>query len=333
MHARLLAVNTCVLAALLIAMVPAIATSPSLPAELAALAGILFFGAIQRRAHGFRRPEIWVLIGLLGGIAAIVGALATYDAARSPAMALLAWPVAGITGRYNNRVVAVSLVWAIAVVELAIVAPDPSVIRTAPIDVLITPLALIAVATSAAVLRDLHIASRGAAILDPLTCLLNRHALEGRVEELEHQSRVTHEPVGVVILDLDRFKGINDTYGHSVGDDVLREVARRMRHVLGAHDLAYRIGGEEFAVLLPARGSEATLAVAERLRAAIAAEPIAGLAVRASLGAAASARGVPFAWREVFGRADGAMYAAKRAGRNRIVLDAGAAAASLLDAA
>jgi diguanylate cyclase (GGDEF)-like protein len=333
MHARLLSVNTCVLAAVLVAIVPAVVTSPSLPPELSALAGILFFGAIQRQAHRFRRPEIWVLIGLLGGIAAIIGALAAYDAARSPAMALVAWPVAGITGRYNNRVVAVSLVWTIAVMELAIVAPDPSVIRTAPIDVLMAPLAMVAVATSAAVLRDLHIASRGAAILDPLTALLNRHALEGRVEELEHQSRVTREPVGVVILDLDRFKGINDTYGHSVGDDVLREVAGRMRQTLGAHDLAYRIGGEEFAVLLPARGSDATLEVAERLRAAIAAEPIAGLAVRGSLGAAASAHGVPFAWQEVFARADAALYAAKRAGRNRIVLDAGAAGVELLDAA
>jgi diguanylate cyclase (GGDEF)-like protein len=324
MHGRLLRINNCVLVALLVALVPLMFVAPDGRSEAAAIGGILFFGVIQRVAHRFRRPEIWVLVGLLGGSAAIIGALSAYHAARSPAMALVAWPIAGLTGRYNNRVVAASLAWTIAVMELAIVGPDASVIRTAPVDVVIPPLAMIAVATSAAVLRDLDLASRGAAILDPLTGLLNRHALAGRVAELEHQSAVTAEPVGVIILDLDRFKGINDTFGHAVGDEVLSEVARRMRQALGAHDVAYRLGGEEFAVLLPARDGEATLHVAERLRAAVAAAPIAGLAVRASLGAASCARGTAFAWRDVFGRADAALYAAKRAGRDRVVLDAGA---------
>jgi diguanylate cyclase (GGDEF)-like protein len=314
MHVRLLRVNTWVLAALLVAIAPLVATSPNAGSEFAALAGIAFFGAIQRQAHRFRRPEIWVLVGLLGGIAAIVGALTSYGAARSPAMALVAWPISGITGRYNNRVVAVALVWAIAVMELAIVGADPS--APAAVDVLFPPIALVAVATSSAVLRDLDLASRGAAIIDPLTGLLNRSALEGRVYELEHAGRSL--PVGVVVLDLDRFKGINDTFGHAVGDEVLREVAARVRATLGAHDLAYRIGGEELAILLPARGAAETRAVAERLRAAIAATPIAGLAVRASLGAAA---GEPFRWDEVFPRADAALYAAKRGGRDQVVLD------------
>jgi diguanylate cyclase (GGDEF)-like protein len=310
-----------VLAALLVAMLPLVFSSPNAGSEFAALGGIVFFGLIQRHAHRFARPEIWVLVGLLGGVAAIIGALSAYDAARSPAMALVAWPIAGITGRYNNRVVAAALLWTVVVMEVAIIGPDASVLTAAPVDVLIAPVAMVAVATSCAILRDLDLASRGAAILDPLTGLLNRHALEGRVRELEHQARVTAEPVGVVVLDLDRFKGINDTFGHAAGDDVLREVAARMRATLGVHDLAYRIGGEEFAVLLPARGARETLATAERLRAAVAAAPIADLAVRASLGAASCGRGEPFVWDEVFARADAALYAAKRGGRNRVVLD------------
>jgi len=314
MHARLLAANTRTLAALLVAMIPLLIVTPAPMSAAAAVAGIVLFGAIQRVAHRFRRPEVWVLVGLLGGVAAIVGALAAYGAARSPAMALIAWPVAGLTGRYNNRVVAFALLWAIGWAELAIIAPDPSVLLDAPVDVLMLPVALVAIVTTSSVLRDLDLASRGAAIHDPLTGLLNRQALKVRVQELEHQPPV---PVGLVVLDLDRFKGINDTFGHAVGDDVLREVAERMRSALGAHDHAYRIGGEEFAVLLPARDGGEAVAVAERLRGAIAGQPIAGLAVKASCGVAA---GEPFAWTDVYTRADGALYAAKRAGRDRVVL-------------
>ena len=92
---------------------------------------------------------------------------------------------------------------------------------------------------------------RGETVIDPLTGMLNRKALASRVAELEQQSLVSGEPVGLVVGDLDRFKEVNDSCGHATGDAVLKEVAYAMRKELRAFDLAYRLGGEEFLVVLP----------------------------------------------------------------------------------
>ena len=125
----------------------------------------------------------------------------------------------------------------------------------------------------------------------------------------------------MVLLDLDRFKLVNDTRGHATGDTVLREVAYRLRKELRAYDLVYRIGGEEFVVLLLGATPAATSATAEMLRAAVAAEPIVGLDLTVSIGVAASARGTAFDWDEVFARADAALYRAKADGRDRVAVE------------
>ena len=152
--------------------------------------------------------------------------------------------------------------------------------------------------------------------------MLNRAALINRTAEIEHQSRLSGEPVAVIVADLDRFKLINDNHGHPTGDPVLQEVAYRLRKELRAYDLAYRLGGEEFVVLLLGGTPAVATATAERLREAIAAEPIAELDITLSLGVAASASGTRFVWDEVFARADAALYRAKADGRDRVVTDA-----------
>ena len=138
-------------------------------------------------------------------------------------------------------------------------------------------------------LRDSDVEHRGAAILDPLTGMLNRAALVNRTNEIEYQSRLTGEPVAVILLDLDHFKLVNDTRGHATGDTVLREVAYRLRKELRAYDLVYRIGGEEFVVLLLGATPATASATADMLRAAVGAEPIVGLELTVSVGVAASA--------------------------------------------
>jgi diguanylate cyclase (GGDEF)-like protein len=159
--------------------------------------------------------------------------------------------------------------------------------------------------------------------------MLNRTALVRRRAEIEAQSRATGEPVGLIVIDLDRFKAVNDTRGHGIGDAVLRDVAYILRRELRAYDLAYRLGGEEFAILLPGADLRATSELADRLHAAVGAEPIAGLAITLSLGVAASATGAPFSWEEVFARADAALYLAKQSGRDRVVSDGPLAPAAL----
>src|SRR5581483_462549 len=117
----------------------------------------------------------------------------------------------------------------------------------------------------------------------------------------------------LILADLDRFKAINDEHGHDAGDAVLAEAAARLRSELRAYDLAYRLGGEEFLVVMPGAAAGTARSVAEVLRRAVAAEPIHGVAVTASLGvSAASSRGFDFG--RLFASADEALYRAKRAG-------------------
>jgi diguanylate cyclase (GGDEF)-like protein len=109
---------------------------------------------------------------------------------------------------------------------------------------------------------------------DGLTGLANRRAvLEHLEKELDRHLR-TGEPVGLIMADVDHFKKINDVYGHGVGDQVLRELARRMKCVLRSYDTAGRYGGEEFLMVLPNCDAQNTEAGAERLRASVAQQPV-----------------------------------------------------------
>ena len=107
---------------------------------------------------------------------------------------------------------------------------------------------------------------RGESVLDPLTGLLNRATLNQRFEEVRQQAALVQVPVAFVLFDLDRFKDVNDTYGHETGDAVLRDVAYEMRKALRSFELAYRVGGEELLLILPGT-DEAEAAGARRARA------------------------------------------------------------------
>ncbi|WP_145150758.1 GGDEF domain-containing protein [Pseudomonas oryzihabitans] len=157
------------------------------------------------------------------------------------------------------------------------------------------------------------------ALRDALTGVGNRSALDrALVRELE-LARRTQQPLSLLMLDLDHFKRINDRFGHSVGDDVLRQTARTLGNNLRSMDMVFRFGGEEFCVLLSATGHDAAHIVAERLRAAVEAQSeTAGaipLPVTLSLGLA-TLRDVESP-RCLLLRADRALYQAKAEGRNR----------------
>lgn len=164
-------------------------------------------------------------------------------------------------------------------------------------------------------------------LTDPLTELHNRRYLDRRLgEELARANRY-HQPISCLFVDADHFKRINDTYGHKVGDLVLRELASRIRSQLRANDIATRYGGEEFALLLPQTTLEEALLLAERIRLEIATTPItldngSDIWLTVSIGVSESLPGYgkprKGAGEQLLEDADEAVYLAKSNGRNRI---------------
>jgi diguanylate cyclase (GGDEF)-like protein/PAS domain S-box-containing protein len=176
--------------------------------------------------------------------------------------------------------------------------------------------------------RDVTERKRAEALLlelattDGLTGLANRrHFMERGNAELG-RARRTGQQVSCIMLDVDHFKKVNDTYGHEAGDLVLKTIARTAREILRSIDVLGRLGGEEFAAVLPETGLEAALLVAERLREAVAGMGLAcegrPLAVTMSLGVA-QVLSTEESLDGLLKRADEALYEAKQTGRNRVV--------------
>lgn len=161
-----------------------------------------------------------------------------------------------------------------------------------------------------------------AASIDVLTGLHNRRWLEDTFSRLLRRCHNDGRPVSLLMIDIDRFKTINDTWGHVVGDAVLRHVARQMSAHLRPTDLTARYGGEEFAALLPDSTRAEALAIAERLRHGIEWASLtlgeSGETVRVtlSIGLAEARHGESLD--ALLGRADAALYRAKQGGRNRV---------------
>ncbi len=165
------------------------------------------------------------------------------------------------------------------------------------------------------------------AIMDGLTGLYNRRYFDNHFKTLAHQAATRGKALSLVLTDIDFFKSINDTHGHDVGDDVLREFGDRIRRSVRGADLACRYGGEEFVLILPDSDQQAAAAIAERLRARMDHDPIpvsggqSHLTITISLGVA-TIQGPEDNAEAILKRADEALYKAKREGRNRVMLAA-----------
>ena len=285
---------------------------------LLAVAGVLFRladEAIERVTH----PEYLLFAAWAGSQLMIALAVVLTGGPRSPAMAWFAIPIVTLSARFPTRGVLAGLAVTVAMMLAVSFGSDAHAVLAKP-PLLIMPLALsIAVAILSTALMHSDVIHRSEAVIDPLTGMLNRNSLKDRTLELAHQSQRTGQPVGVIVGDLDHFKQINDSHGHATGDAVLQDVAYLLRKQLRAFDLAYRIGGEEFLVLLPGANREQTEAMAERLRRGVQADTVGGgLRVTMSFGVAASMREHAFDYTQVCEQADAALYEAKRQGRNRV---------------
>ncbi len=164
------------------------------------------------------------------------------------------------------------------------------------------------------------------ALTDSLTGVFNRRYINAHLPRLLERAIDGHKPVAVLLFDIDHFKVVNDSYGHTVGDEVLKEVSHRASRNLRTFDLVARLGGEEFVVILPDTDAEAALTVAERLRTRIAdtlfkvTADVGEIPVTVSIGVAVGGRLGDTA-EGLIRRADEALYEAKRAGRNCTVAD------------
>lgn len=166
---------------------------------------------------------------------------------------------------------------------------------------------------------------RSLATHDGLTGVYNRSALKDLLPVLGGQSRRKQEPLAFLMLDIDHFKHVNDEHGHLAGDEVLREVAHRIRLRLRQSDILARFGGEEFLAILPGTDSQGGMRLAEDIRRAIESRPMpvqgAAVSVTISIGVHASVpKRAANAMESMIDLSDKALYGAKNAGRNRVML-------------
>jgi diguanylate cyclase (GGDEF)-like protein len=195
-----------------------------------------------------------------------------------------------------------------------------------PAVILIATLCRIALAFSvlAMVKERQELKQRTDALTDPLTGLPNRRALFEAAERLaQHSKYLKGDPISVLVFDLDHFKKINDTFGHRLGDRVLQLFAGTLSEQLESGSIVGRLGGEEFAAILPGANLETAAVTAEAVRATFAASAVSvdGLEISGTVSVGAAAHDdIDCDLGALFHRADGALYAAKSAGRNRVEL-------------
>jgi diguanylate cyclase (GGDEF)-like protein len=280
-----------------------------------------FFATADALMPKVARPEYlmftaWIASGLVIG-----SAVALSGGPNTPTLSWLALPVITLSSRFSMRGVVAGVLVTLVILLTVAFGVDAHAIVNNPV-LVIAPFALvICVATLSTPLMRSDIEHRSDAVVDQLTGMLNRKALSARTNELAQQSLFTGEPIGVIVGDLDHFKTVNDTHGHATGDVVLKEVAYLLRKQLRAFDLAYRLGGEEFLILMPGSNVERSAELAERLREGVSADPVAaGVRITMSFGVGASQRGEAFDYAKVFATADEALYRAKDSGRDQVCI-------------
>lgn len=287
--------------------------------ELPLIAAALVYGITDVNLRRLRRPERWVIGAWAFAEAMILLMIALADGPREYLLAVPMVPMLGVTMIIGRRI---ALACACALAALLCLTAGltmwDEVVALPP--VLIFPVAfIIASALAGMAALDGGFVSRQTSVVDPLTGLLNRVALQTRTTELAAQARVNGERVALTVIELDRFRKVSAEHGPATADAVLAEIARRLRMEVGAESTVFRFDGATFVVLGSGVTRASATATAERLRAAVSGSAIDDVAVTASLGIAVY-RGEDFDFAGLYTRGAAALDLAQAAGGNRVCL-------------
>ncbi|HEY6762536.1 MAG TPA: GGDEF domain-containing protein [Baekduia sp.] len=274
---------------------------------------------LERRTARSLRPERYVAGSFFSTAVFAACGAATSGGPQSPLVMFIALPAILMANRFRRPVVLTGLATALAILWAGSVAVDPASFVDDPTMVFVATATIVGVVVFTLSLSRTEMALRADARYDHLTGLFNRASLVSRFSELRSQAHATGGSIALIVYDLDCFKSINDGLGHDRGDAVLRDTAELLRRHLRVFDLAYRLGGEEFAVVLPGMGVAEALEIAQRQRESIEEARPGGVAITIS-GGVAAASGTAVAWDTLFHRADAALLRAKREGRNRVIV-------------
>ncbi len=260
----------------------------------------------------------WYVLHLgLVSLAAVGSALLTGGAA-SPLFQML--PAAGLlwVSYFPEHRTSVAVAPAMAVTVVAWSwSTDPLRVQEEVLVILSTLVVSLIIPLFAVRLVETELLHRRRAVIDHLTGCLNRYALASRTGELQAQLDLVGETVGVVIFDVDHFKRINDAFGHSAGDAVLQDLTYAVRKRLRRFELFYRLGGEEFLILLAGAAEDEAILLADAVREAASTVIVGDSPVTVSCGVAMASQDRSID--EAVLRADEALYRAKHTGRNRTV--------------
>jgi diguanylate cyclase (GGDEF)-like protein len=281
---------------------------------------LVFYPLVQPWIKRSPRPEYPIALTVVNAQLMLGIAIAITGGPSSPALPFLMLVVVTLPARFTGRGVGAGVVSTIVVMLAASVGADPAAFADNPLYVMASLACLVGLAAFSWTLMSSERSQCEHAAVDQLTGLMNRKALSERFAELAAQAAIEESWVTLIACDLDHFKAVNDEHGHDRGDAVLREAAAAIKCDLRAGELAFRLGGEEFLIVLPGVTESEAATVAERVRIGLQAAYPAGLRITASFGVA-GAQGAAVDYAALYARADSALYQAKRGGRNRVVAD------------
>jgi diguanylate cyclase (GGDEF)-like protein len=288
---------------------------------------VAVYGALKGPIASSDRPEYPVAVAVVLAQVLIAIAVAITGASQSAVLLVFLLGVVGLPARFGTNGVVAGVLLTELLIFASTAGVDPAGFLADPGRVIITATSTFGLAAFTHALMRAESQKRSESVYDALTGLPNRRGVDVRFEDLRASALETGSPLALLICDLDRFKSINDVHGHQRGDAVLTETAAAIRRCLRPTELVFRVGGEEFLVLVAGCGPESAVSVGERVRVAVEAAQPGELSVTCSVGVGV-ATGEAIDFDALFSAADKALYEAKRAGRNRVALTAGLAAAA-----